>query len=1390
MGTGRILDISVVRAVAYLAEGPGLDSRVQVYNNFTLITQDGENMANGRINIVVTNYTFQFGLHTRIRNDGVLDSDFIQISIENTGIKKGMVRLGLSISRCLLLAGNRNCKFRLIRGRIKRFKNKRTSLTRCANIVEAKGVCKDREVWRKSLTQNVVVEEGEVDDINESILAVVSNDYNTNTALDIEKGITNFAEFAYQDVDLTDYLRYHLLENTVIDIQSYSRDLLEDRRRYIMNDFNGVVRLNDIRRDITTETMYVSPFPQPLNDLKKRISAAVEMISEDILGAIWAELDYRLNGYHMNYNFSITYLRTNESSIGSVSMIAKSMMDVWKSSVTKSDFIRITRYPEFLGPIFLGSSVIEHCRTIIKEVKEGFDNQINLCRDRGLNHEPQHRSPTPHPYTTRADSVFVNGDDVPEEVRQLIRTLLKENYKNDFGDGDSMAVVQRPEKFVVQKGKNQVGAITCCERGQNVTGLYAVSATCFFIPPMLIYTRKRMKESISFGAPPCTIFCCQDKGADGSRRKVEKRGAASGLILTRISHKKTLETSNSVSPKQKLKKMERKTTVIAEMSGVTKLNIFCVVKVMRKNGLNVKSAKEVGVTLLQYSQWWSGRTVVEREEVGVTLLQYSQWWSGRTVVEREEVGVTLLQYSQWWSGRTVVEREEVGVTLLQYSQWWSGRTVVEREEVGVTLLQYSQWWSGRTVVEREEVGVTLLQYSQWWSGRTVVEREEVGVTLLQYSQWWSGRTVVEREEVGVTLLQYSQWWSGRTVVEREEVGVTLLQYSQWWSGRTVVEREEVGVTLLQYSQWWSGRTVVEREEVGVTLLQYSQWWSGRTVVEREEVGVTLLQYSQWWSGRTVVEREEVGVTLLQYSQWWSGRTNFAKRDNPNFYLQTTRLTVSNNFTIDVQSYAEEMYTSLIQRAVTAVGNGRVSLNNTEIDLPLLTTGYQHQKYLLIRGHIKDSDILTFWSCFGRCDTIDVTIRSSVLHCQMSDTKAATELKTLISLTQNVVVEEGEVDEDINENDDVTEDTEEHQMLRERMENDEYVNEEEVEPVSRAEVIRNIALMGKKKAPGPDGIKVEVLERTADLIAPFLAAHMEGVMGKTLSVMNKIISMGQRRFYLTMRIIRTYHQMILLSIVSYGACIWAHRLTNVAPAKAIQGLQRNILLRLTGAYRTVATDALSVALGVWPLDLLIRKKAVAYWLKKRNLEKVRLLTTHDVRTFGEAEIVLLEEWQRRWERSGTGRRTYQLFPNVVERLENKHLQPSRGLVHFITGKGPYPASLRKLGLIESGNCQCGEEGTPEHVVLECVITLEARRNYQREIQGRLVGEVLRDPIYWKFLDQIALEASDRAKTAYIDRLKEAQGRIRRDVDTDNDEEDDSDTEGGTDTDTSAVSAGSE
>ncbi|KAJ4442919.1 hypothetical protein ANN_04515 [Periplaneta americana] len=79
-------------------------------------------------------------------------------------------------------------------------------------------------------------------------------------------------------------------------------------------------------------------------------------------------------------------------------------------------------------------------------------------------------------------------------------------------DETSHTVVQRQEKILAQRGKHQVGAISSCERGQNVTGVYAMSASGFFVPPILIYARKKMMESLTFGAPPNTIFRCQDKG--------------------------------------------------------------------------------------------------------------------------------------------------------------------------------------------------------------------------------------------------------------------------------------------------------------------------------------------------------------------------------------------------------------------------------------------------------------------------------------------------------------------------------------------------------------------------------------------------------------------------------------------------------------------------------------------------------------------------------------------------------------------------------------------------------------------------------------------------------------------------------------------------------------
>ncbi|CAG2060607.1 unnamed protein product [Timema podura] len=93
-----------------------------------------------------------------------------------------------------------------------------------------------------------------------------------------------------------------------------------------------------------------------------------------------------------------------------------------------------------------------------------------------------------------------------------------------------------------------------------------------------------------------------------------------------------------------------------------------------------------------------------------------------------------------------------------------------------------------------------------------------------------------------------------------------------------------------------------------------------------------------------------------------------------------------------------------------------------------------------------------------------------------------------------------------------------------------------------------------------------------------------------------------------------------------------------------------------------------------------------------------------------------------------------------------------LVHSITGKGPYMVSLYDMGLMETRQCDCGEEATQEHVVPGCELVQEIRWIPQFEIQDRLVEDVLRDSTRWSFLDILAETIMKHEKDAYINRMK--------------------------------------
>jgi len=80
-------------------------------------------------------------------------------------------------------------------------------------------------------------------------------------------------------------------------------------------------------------------------------------------------------------------------------------------------------------------------------------------------------------------------------------------------DETSLSTVQDGQsKIISKRGKRRIGAMTSNERGESVTCVVCTSAAGWFIPPMLIYKRKRMKAELTNGAPPGTVFCTQEKG--------------------------------------------------------------------------------------------------------------------------------------------------------------------------------------------------------------------------------------------------------------------------------------------------------------------------------------------------------------------------------------------------------------------------------------------------------------------------------------------------------------------------------------------------------------------------------------------------------------------------------------------------------------------------------------------------------------------------------------------------------------------------------------------------------------------------------------------------------------------------------------------------------------
>ena len=79
-------------------------------------------------------------------------------------------------------------------------------------------------------------------------------------------------------------------------------------------------------------------------------------------------------------------------------------------------------------------------------------------------------------------------------------------------DESGITNVHTPAKVVASKGRRQISKVTSAEKGRTVTVVCCMSAGGSFVPPMMIFPRKRMLDLLLKGSPPGTVGAASPNG--------------------------------------------------------------------------------------------------------------------------------------------------------------------------------------------------------------------------------------------------------------------------------------------------------------------------------------------------------------------------------------------------------------------------------------------------------------------------------------------------------------------------------------------------------------------------------------------------------------------------------------------------------------------------------------------------------------------------------------------------------------------------------------------------------------------------------------------------------------------------------------------------------------
>lgn len=90
---------------------------------------------------------------------------------------------------------------------------------------------------------------------------------------------------------------------------------------------------------------------------------------------------------------------------------------------------------------------------------------------------------------------------------------VKINYKADrIFNVDETGICVDKTKVLSVKGKKQVAAVQSQEKGKLMTIVTCMNATGVYVPPLIVFPRKHMKEELMNGAPAGAVSACHISG--------------------------------------------------------------------------------------------------------------------------------------------------------------------------------------------------------------------------------------------------------------------------------------------------------------------------------------------------------------------------------------------------------------------------------------------------------------------------------------------------------------------------------------------------------------------------------------------------------------------------------------------------------------------------------------------------------------------------------------------------------------------------------------------------------------------------------------------------------------------------------------------------------------